>query len=167
MAQFLHLTDQRLIRRIEKNGLKPGEAWDSTTRFVFATPVVADFARSHQWLRELKRRGIRTVSAVQFRIPDDESVKVGRFGKEPVDTTAVGAIRIFREHESALGLQVLIPRKILPKEIMRTYEPPQLVGWRFYPEAKGKKPCGCPACQRGEIKSKRLREKYEQELETL
>jgi hypothetical protein len=99
--------------------------------------------------------------AVQFRISDDEPVKVARFGKEPVETTAAAATQIFMEHQSGLGLQVLIPRKILPNEIMRVYEPPQIVGWRYYPEAHGRKPCGCPACQRGDIKSRKLREAYE------
>jgi hypothetical protein len=119
---------------------------------------------SHQWLRELKNRGIRTIAAIQFKIPDDEPVKVGRFGTDPMDTTAAGSVRVFMEHESGLGLQVMIPRKILPKEITRTYLPPQLVGWRYYPEAHGKPPfCGCEYCQRGMIKSRKIREKYERE----
>ncbi len=114
-------------------------------------------------LCELKRRGIRTIAAVKLRIPEDEQVRVGHYGREPLDTTAVGAIRAFREHTSGLGLQVMIPRKIKPSEIMRLYAPPQGVGWRYYPEAKGRKPCGCEACQRGEIKSRRIREAYENE----
>lgn len=162
MAQFIHLTDERLARRIEKSGVKPSEVWGGKTKYVFAMPVLPDFAVSHQWLRELKRRGVRTFVAVQFRIADDEPVRVGRFNRDPLDTTAAGATRIFLEHDSGYGLQVMIPRKILPREIMRVYEPPQLVGWRFYPEAKGRKPCGCPACQRGEIKSRKIREAYEQ-----
>jgi|ERR1041385_13044 hypothetical protein len=163
MAQFIHLSDERLVRRIEKNGIKPGELWNSNARYVYATPVLRNFLISHQWLRELKGRGIRTVAAIQFRIPDDEPVKIGRFGTDPMDTTAAGSIRVFMEHESGLGLQVMIPRKILGKEITRVYLPPQLVGWRYYPEAHGKAPCGCDYCQRGLIKSRRIREKYERE----
>jgi hypothetical protein len=142
MAQFLHLTDERLTVAIARNGVKPSDVWNSKVKYVFATPVLKDFSTSHQWLRELKRRGVRTIAAIQFRIPDDEPVKVGRYNHEPLDTTAVGAIRVFREHESGLGLQVLIPRTILPKEIRRIYVPTQLVGWRYYPETKGRKPCG-------------------------
>jgi hypothetical protein len=164
MAQFIHLSDERLLRRIEKNGIKPSELWNSKTRYVYATPVLRNFMISHQWLRELKNRGIRTIAAIQFKIPDDEPVKVGRFGTDPMDTTAAGSVRVFMEHESGLGLQVMIPRKILPKEITRTYLPPQLVGWRYYPEAHGKPPfCGCEYCQRGMIKSRKIREKYERE----
>jgi hypothetical protein len=130
-------------------------------------PVLKDFMISHQWLRELKNRGIRTIAAIQFRIPDDESVKVGRFGVEPLDTTAAGSVRVFMEHQSGLGLQVMIPRKILAKEITRTYLPSQLVGWRYYPEAHGKPPfCGCDYCQRGRIKSRKIRAKYKAENES-
>ena len=163
MAQFIHLTDERLSRSIERGGIKPGEVWDSVEKYVFATPALDDFMVSHQWLRELKRRGIRTIAAVQFRIPDDEPVLVGSFGKEPVSTSAAGAFQVFRQHNSGMGLQVMIPRKVQPGELMRMYVPTQLVGWRYYPEAKGKKPCGCPACQRGEIMSRKLREAYEAE----
>lgn len=163
MAQFIHLTDERLVPRIKKAGLKPGEVWNSKTKYVFATPVLKDFMVSHQWLRELKRRGFRTIAAVQFRLADDEPVKVGRYNRELLDMTAAAAIRVFRAHESGLGLQVMIPRKILPKEFMRIYVPTQLVGWRYYPEAKGREPCGCPMCQRGEIKSRKLREVYDRD----
>jgi hypothetical protein len=161
MAQFIHLTDERLARRIEKNGVKPSTLRNSKTKYVFATPVLRNFMVSHQWLRELKRWGVRTIIAVQFRIPDDEPVEVGHFGRDRLSTTAAGAIRVFREHESDLGLEVLIPRKIEPRELMRIYTPTQLVGWRFYPKAKGRKPCGCPYCARGEFKSRKRREAYE------
>ncbi|WP_199226849.1 hypothetical protein [Opitutus sp. ER46] len=154
------MTDERLAKRIAKTGIKPSEIWNGE-EYVFATPVLENFMVSHQWVRELKRRGIRTIAAVQFRIPDEEQVRVGHYGQEPLDTTAVGAIRVFREHTSGLGLQVMIPRKITSSEIMRVYTPSQGVGWRYYPEAKGRKPCGCEACQRGEIKSRRIREAYE------
>jgi len=163
MAQFIHLTDERTARRIAKAGVKPGKIWNSTTKYVFATPVLKDFMVSHQWLRELKRRGMRTIVAVQFRIPDEDPVEVGRYGQNRLATTAAGAVRVFRQHESGLGLEVLIPRKIEPSELMRIYTPTQLVGWRFSPGAKGRKPCGCPYCARGEIKSRKRREEYERQ----
>jgi hypothetical protein len=164
MAQFIHLSDERLIRRIAKSGIKPSELWDTGKRYVYATPVLKDFMISHQWLRELKGRGVRTIAAIQFRIPDGEPVMVGPFGAEPLESTAAGATRVFMEHKSGLGLQVMIPRKILAKEITRTYLPPQLIGWRYYPEAHGKPPfCGCEYCQRGVIKSRKIRAKYKKE----
>lgn len=163
MAQFIHLADERLVSHIEKTGIKPSLLWNSKTKHVFATPVLKDFMVSHQWLRELKRRGIRTIAAVQFRLPDDQPVKVGHYGRDRLETTAAGAVRIFREHQSPLGLEVLIPRKIQPDEIRRIYVPTQLVGWRFSPGAKGRKPCGCPYCARGEINSRKRRDEYERQ----
>ena len=162
MAQFIHLADERLARRIERAGLKPHAHCNisDTIKYVFATPVLMDFIISHQWLRELKRTGVRTIVAVQFRIPDDEPVKVGRFNSEHIDTTAAGAVRIFTEHKSGLGLEVLIPRKICAKELTRIYTPPQLVGWRYTPDSKGVRPCGCDYCARGGIKKARIRKAY-------
>ena len=163
MAQFIHLADERLIGRIKKTGIKPHTVWRLKTKHVFATPVLKDFMVSHQWLRELKRRGIRTIAAVQFRIPDGDPVRVGHYGQDHLETTAAEAVQVFRQHHSGLGLEVLIPRKIEPDEVTRIYVPTQLVGWRFYPAAKGQKPCGCPYCARGEINSRKRREAYERE----
>lgn len=157
MAQFIHLADERLASRIKKTGLKPSPLWNTKAKYVFAVPVLEDFMVSHQWLRELKRRGLRTLVAVQFRIPDDEPVRVGHYGQDPIDTSAVGAVRVFREHKSPLGLEVTIPRKIAPNEIMRVYLPTQLVGWRFSPTAKRRKPCSCPYCSRGDINANNFR----------
>ena len=169
MAQFIHLADGRRIRSIERTGIRPHIHRDisDAVKYVFATPVLDDFMVSHQWLRELKRTGVRTIAAVQFRIPDDEPVEVGRFGENHLNTTAVGAFRVFSEHKSGLGLEVLIPRKISSKEIMRIYCPPQLLGWRYTPESKGVRPCGCDYCARGGINKGRLREAYRREEEEL
>ncbi len=165
MARFIHLTDERLVRRIEKTGIKPAAVGGTDTKYVFATPVLPEFAISHQWLRELKRRGIRTIAAVQFRIPDREPALVGRFGKRQLETTAAGAVRVVREHvaqSSGLGLQVMIARKIAPAEISKIYMPPQVAGWRYFPGAHGRAPCGCDYCLlRGEIKSRKIREAYQ------
>lgn len=161
MPQFIHLTDERLLKRLEKSGIRPSEVWDAKKRFVYAVPVLPSFQVSHQWLRELKYKGIRTIAAIQFRISDDEDVLVGRFDEKPLAVTAAQAVKIFLEHSTGLGLQVLIPRKIGEKEITRIYVPTQIVGWRHYPESHGKPPfCGCDYCQRGLIKNRRLREKY-------
>src|SRR6266545_2408139 len=66
------------------------------------------------------------------------------------------------EHSTGLGLQILVLRRIEAKEITRTYVPTQIIGWRYHPDAHGKPPfCGCDYCQRGLIKSRKIREKYE------
>jgi hypothetical protein len=159
MPQLIHLTDERLMKRLEKSGIRR-TTWGAKIRCVYATPVLRDFQVSHQWLRELKNKGIRTIGAVQFKIPDEEEVMVGRYNEEPRIVTAAQAVKIFMQHSTGLGLQILILRRIEPKEITRTYVPKQVIGWRYYPEAHGKNPCGCDYCQRGLIKNQKIQEKY-------
>jgi hypothetical protein len=162
MARFIHLTDERLLGRLKKSGIRRTFWGRDKLRCVYAVPVLRDFQVSHQWLRELKNRGIRTIGAVQFKIPDEEEVLVGRFSEEPIEVTAAQAAKVFMDHPTGLGLQVLIRRRIEAKEISRTYVPTQIVGWRYSPEAHGKPPyCGCEFCQRGLIKNRKIREKYE------
>jgi hypothetical protein len=166
MARFVHLTDERLLTRLKKSGISR-TSWGTKVRCVYATPVLPNFQVSHQWLRELKNRGIRTIGALQFTIPDEEEVLIGRYNEEHIPVTAARAVKIFREHATGLGLQVLIQRRIEAKEITRSYVPTQIVGWRYFPEAHGKPPfCGCEFCQRGLIKNRKIREKYEAQNET-
>jgi len=94
---------------------------------------------------------------VQFRIPDDEFVLVGRYDGEKLEMTAAEAAGTFLKHTDPMGLEVIVPRRIMPKEIAGTYPAPRIMGWRYYPDAKGKKPfCHCKFCNRGEIRAKRL-----------
>ena len=46
------------------------------------------------------------------------------------------------------------------KEIVRIRSLPQLVGWRHYPGAHGKRPWACECCQKGQYGSRKIREKY-------
>lgn len=165
MPQFIHLTDDRKVGLIRKNGIIASKIYGRDQKGVFATPVSQNHYLSHQWLRELKRRGIPTISAIQFSIADDTEVEIGRYNADHITTTAAEAVRIFREHESGLGLEVIIPESIPAKAINRVYTPRQICGWRYYPEAHAadRKPCGCPYCQRGQINNRRLREAYEAE----
>lgn len=120
-------------------------------------PVLPDFSTTHQWARELKRRSIKTLICVQFRIPDEDPVLVGPFNGEKLRMTAAEAVRTVLIHTDPRGLEVLIPRKIDPREIMRTYLAPRVTGWRYYPEAKGRPPfCRCKWCNRGEIRAQRI-----------
>jgi hypothetical protein len=161
MPQFIHLTDERLLKRIEKSGIRM-TTWRREIRCVYATPVLPNFQISHQWLRELKARGITTIGAIQFRIPDDEMVFVGRYNEDPLSVTAAEAVKVFMDHPTGLGLQTLILRRIDAREITRSYLPTQIVGWRYHPDAHGKPPfCGCEFCQRGLIKNRKIREEYE------
>ena len=161
MPQFIHITDERLLKQILRSGIRAAH-WRGQGRCVYATPVLKDYVVTHQWLRELRRRGIKTMVAVQFEIPDTEMVLVGHYNKEHLSVTAAQAVKIYMDHSTGLGLETLIPRRIEPKEIRRTYVPPQVVGWRYMPDAHGKRPCFCDYCQRGEINGRKLRDKYKE-----
>ena len=57
----------------------------------------------------------------------------------------------------ARGYEVLIPRKIDPAEIRGVRHVPQVVGWRYWPDAHGNAPCRCEVCQRGAFGGARVR----------
>jgi hypothetical protein len=160
VATLVHLADARDARRIERNGLAPGKFRDPDRRGVYAMPVLPNYFMSHQWMRELKRRGLRTMVAVQFRVPDREPVLVGHYNAKHTPMSASRAVRVVMDAPDARGYEVLIPRKIDAKAIVAIRPVNRVVGWRFYPEAHGKPVCGCPACSKGEVKSRRLREAY-------
>jgi hypothetical protein len=164
MAMFVHLTAEKNVQRILRNGIsrlrKPGKRPPG----VFAMPVTRNFYVSHQWLRELKRRGQGTISGVYFRIDDDETVWVGHYNHEHKKMSAAEAIALTSEVKTSEGYEVIVPRAIKKSEIHRTKRLPQVVGWRYYPNAHGRKPCPCPVCQRGDYGSRTLRERFKDTL---
>lgn len=167
MALFVHLAPENESAAIRRAGIKPRRigagAHEGYERIVFAMPVTTNFYISHQWLRELKRRGDRTIVGVYFRLPKDEKVMVGHYNESHAEMTANEAAGLIFNLEDAEGFEVVIPRKIEADEIHDIRALPQVLGWRYYPAAKGHKPCGCPVCiGRGEINSRRIRRAYEQ-----
>ncbi|MGL4423322.1 MAG: hypothetical protein ACRCZF_21875 [Gemmataceae bacterium] len=161
MAMFVHLTTASRIALIRRNGIRrlrrpvgdfPGG--------VFAVPLTRNFYVSHQWLRELKRRNQGSIAGVYFRVPDDEQVWVGHYSQAHRWLSAAEAVAEFAAAEDAQGWEVVIPRRIEAAELHRVRELPQVVGWRFSTEAKGKPPfCTCKYCTRGEYGAQRLRER--------
>jgi hypothetical protein len=156
MPQFIHLFDSRAIRRISRLGILGRQTRIAGVRGVYCVPVSCSYFKSHQWLRELKRRSLKSIHAVQFRIKDDTEVFVGRYNGKHLAVKAARAVKIFESHHDGLGLEVIVPSDVLPKQITRIYYLSQVTGWRFYPEAKGRKPCGCVYCNRGEINAYRV-----------
>lgn len=118
--------------------------------------MLPDFYISHQWLRELKRDGQRTLVAIDFRLRDDEQVWVGHYGNPPVESTVGEAIGVILRQEDPRGYEVLVPRSIDAKEILRMRAVPQVTGWRYHPNAKGTAPCTCKYCNKGQIKGGRV-----------
>jgi hypothetical protein len=162
VAQFIHLAAESHQRSIRVNGIKASR---SRGQFgVYAYPQTENFLVNHQWMRELKRFLGKPIIAVRFGIPDAERVLIGKFNGQHVVVAASEAVGIAREHVDPLGLEVVIQRSVKPGEVRSFYVLPKAVGWRYYPAAKGRKPCGCPYCQRGEPYSKKIRQAYEGEV---
>ena len=159
MPMFVHLAPESRVALIRRNGVgRLRKAWGDRPAGLFAVPVTRDFHVSHQWLRELKRRGQGAISGVYFRLPDEEPVWVGHYGQAHRPMTAAEAVAEFMSAESREGWEVVIPRRIAAKEIQRVRSLPQVVGWRFYPGAKGRPPrCTCKFCIGGEYGAARLR----------
>jgi hypothetical protein len=157
---LVHIAGEQDIGSIRRAGIRIGKFRDG----VYAMPVLKNFMVSHQWLRELKRSGARTLCAVHFRIPDSETVKMGHYSKEHVAVTAAAAAGAIMHAEDPLGMEIIVPRAIGPKEIHAIRSVPQVLGWRYFPGAHARKPCGCPYCQwRGGIRTRKLREQFEAE----
>lgn len=157
MTQFVHLTDAKRLSLILRNGIKAQDVRRESLRGLYCLPVSRSHYKTHQWLRELKRRGIKTIQAVQFYVPPTEGVFIGQYNGEFIKVAASEALGIFEAHETGLGLEVVVPRAITKSEIKRAYTPSQVLGWRFQPAAKGKRPfCGCKFCNRGEINAYRF-----------
>lgn len=123
-------------------------------------PVIDDFLLTHQWVRELKRRGHRTAVGVYFRIADEETVWAGTYDEPKARVNAAQAAARLR-NERLLGYEVILPRAVAAGEIVAIRALPH-VGWRYFPTAKGNPPrCLCTYCVRGDIKSRRMRDRLD------
>jgi hypothetical protein len=160
MAMFIHLAPETKAKAILRSGLRLPRRIAGRTRAVHALPLTRNYALSHQWLRELKRSGQRTFVAVHFRLPDDELVELGHYGRPHRRMTAAEAVAVMMKAADAEGYEVRIFRAVGPKEIHAVRAIRQVLGWRYFPGAHGRRPCPCPVClPRGEIRSRRIRER--------
>ncbi len=155
MTAFVHLTTETNIARIRRGGIRAAKGAPG----VYAMPVLPDFQRTHQWLRELRRwKGGRSLLAVYFRVPGNTPMVFGHYNRIHTEGTADDAAAALKALDDAAGFESAILRDVAPGEITSIKHLPQLVGWRYFPEAKGRKPfCGCDFCQRGQPFSRRLR----------
>lgn len=62
MTQFVHLTDSKSIKLIEKTGVGIAATRIDGVRGFYCTPVSRSYYKTHQWLRELKRTGVKSIS---------------------------------------------------------------------------------------------------------
>jgi hypothetical protein len=161
MARFVHIADTRNVRSIRRAGIKAFPVNAAIPAGVYAMPVIPNFYVSHQWVRELKRGGARQMCGVYLHLPDTQAVWVGHYNQPHQWMTAAQASALLMRHPDPQGYEVIIPSAIPAAAIIKIRDLPH-IGWRYFPNAHAHKPCGCPGCQaRGEIKSRRIRERYD------
>lgn len=160
MATFVHLALEARAAHIRRTGItRLRKAAGARPSGVFAVPVTRSFFISHQWLRELKRRGGGPIAAIYFRIPDDQLVWVGHYGGQHRAMSSAEAVAVFMSADSREGWEVIIPRRIQPAEITRSKPLPQVVGWRYSPSAHGRRPCPCSFCSAGTFGARSIRQR--------
>ena len=164
MPTFVHIADERDAASIRRSGLKLPRLAPQIRAVrpvgVFALPFIPNFVVSHQWVRELKKRGFKVAVGVYFRVPDSQEVWAGTYNEEKKLLTAAQAGAHLTKEQS-LGYEVIIPRSIQASEVHAIRSLPQTLGWRHFPESHAKGIfCGCKYCQRGEIKSRRIQQRY-------
>jgi len=141
MATFVHLAAMQDIASIRRSGLKARKFGAETgpPRGVFAMPVMPDFQYSHQWLRELRRWRAGPIFGVYFRLPDNEIVYLGAYNGRHEPVTAAQAVALLTK-EPQPGFEAVVPRRVAARDILCIKALPQVVGWRFWPQAKGQAP---------------------------
>lgn len=110
------------------------------------------------------------MSAVTFRVPDREPVFIRHYSARPLLTTAAEAVGLINKIDDPRGYEIMVTRRIAPREIVRVRTLPKAIGWRYWPDAKGKPmtTCDCPACMpSGEVKAKRYRDRVKKQMQSL
>lgn len=162
MVLLVHLASDKHLRRILRAGIKATDSAADGTRGVYCLPILPSYLISHQWLRELKRGGQRTIVAVDFRIPDTSPVLVGHYAQPARQLTAAQAAGLIAAQSDPRGYQLLVPRPITRRQLHRVRHLPQVVGWRYQPDAHGRQPCPCPVClPPGSFKASQLRRRLD------
>lgn len=165
MPVFVHLTSERNLASIRRQGIGAQRSRGGS-RGVYAMPVTPNFQISHQWLRELKRWGAGTLIGVYFRLADDVLIDFGPFNDRHRTITAAEAVSRMMNAASPLGYEAIVRRRIDRSEILRIKSLPQIIGWRYMPNAHGHPPFTCRCCERGFYGAgKLLREVEQAEIE--
>lgn len=173
MPLLVHIAPESEIAVIRRTGIaatrwRPDpDGHPECDRVVWAFPMLASYTLTHGWARELKRWGRQTLAAISFRIPDGETVFARHYSEAPVPMRAAEAAGLIRAAADPRGYEIIVPRRILPREIVRAQLLPRATGWRYWPGAKGNpmRLCDCPAClPRGEVKARRYRERVRERM---
>lgn len=159
MARFVHYAPEHDIARIRRTGLRSSRDGQGRNCGVYAMPVVPDFLRTHQWLREIKRwHGGQTMLAVYFHIDDGTPVHFGHYNSRKSSGTARDAVACLMQTSEPLGFEAVIGEPVAARQVKAIRFVPQMVGWRYFPGSNGRPPfCTCDYCQKGQPFSRRLR----------
>lgn len=164
MAMLVHLTPADNAGTVRRGGIKAHPHRGLGVRGVFAGPVLRSYTLTYQWGRELRRRQVRTFVAVHFRVPDEEDVWVGHYGHQQIRTTAAAATALIAEQDDPRGYEIFLPRRVFAGEVHRLRAVSPVTGWRYFPDAHGRRPCACPMCLRpGEYGARKIRERFGQD----
>ncbi|WP_199523235.1 HEAT repeat domain-containing protein [Kitasatospora sp. MBT66] len=171
MAMFVHLTAAANAPRIRRAGIRAASHGQGGARGVYCFPVLPSYTLTHQWMRELgrfDRRGGRV--AVHVRLDDAQPVLVGSYGDRSLsaqaEVPAAEAVRRIAALDDPRGWEVFVPRAVGRAEVHRVRAAPQVVGWRYCPDAHGTRPCTCFGCRvRGGYGARRLRERFPHPLD--
>ncbi|MBX3429104.1 MAG: hypothetical protein KF779_05960 [Hyphomonadaceae bacterium] len=164
MVMLVHLAPAKLEARIRRSGVKPGDGLfdGGKSAVIYAFPVLPSYTVTHQWTREIMKWRRQPMVGVYFRLRDDEDVEFGHYNKLIRRAPASVAAGEIGKAEDPRGWQIMVPRSILAKEIVRVAPVRGVTGWRHMPDAHNRKPCGCPACMaRGEPGGRRIRLRYD------
>lgn len=171
MAMFVHLTSAANAPRIRRSGIRAAGHGQGGARGVHCFPVLPSYTLTHQWLRELARSGSRGgLVAVHVRLDDAQDVLVGHYTDRArgaqATVSASTAVRRIAGLEDPRGWEVFVPRAVRPREVHRIRSAPQVVGWRYLPDAHGAPPCTCFGCRvRGGYGARRLLERLPHPLD--
>ncbi len=158
MPILVHIADEKNSASFVKSGIRPGKY----SKVVYFMPVLQNHFISHQWMRELRRSGVRVLVGVYFRLPSSETVWAGKYYETHKRLALGEAIRKLSLLSDPLGYEFFTERKITASEVFKIRNLPQKIGWRYKPHAHGTRPCGCPVCNpRGSYGSKRIRDTYD------
>jgi hypothetical protein len=161
MATFIHLCLEADLKRIRRAGLKVQKGRQG----VYAMPATPNFYVSHQWARELRRWRPGVLVALYLRISGEMPVFFGHYNGPHTLGTADEAVAALLRGDEKLGFEAIIVGDVPASAIIRVAPLRPVTGWRYFPSAKGREPCGCPACQaRGEPFSRRFKDRYESRL---
>ena len=67
MTMLVHITPAKNTRAIRRSGIRAVSGGHEGVSGVYCLPVLPSYQITHQWVRELRRGGQRTLVAVYFQ----------------------------------------------------------------------------------------------------